>query len=161
MHSTNQPFAAVHKWPSCCDSRCRCSSFPAVPTHINSKPMHAWLGVDTVIVFIALDWNCIEFNVVHRSFVGGKLGLLAALYISHSPRVSLLYSLSLTTFSSPLQSRSIRPHPPFFIIPSHSPTLWLLMSPCFSVPHSAIHFVFYSPLPVPSPPWLFYPILHP
>lgn len=41
--------------------------------------MHSWLGVDTVIVFIALDWNDIEFNVVHRSFVGGKLGLLPAL----------------------------------------------------------------------------------
>ena len=58
--------------------RC-CSSFAAVSTHINSEPMHSWLGVDTVIVFIALDWNDIESNVAHRSFVGGKLGLLPAL----------------------------------------------------------------------------------
>lgn len=54
-----------------------CADQTAVPTHTPSE-RHSPSGVHAVIVFIAWNRNDIEFNVVHRSFVGGKLGLLAA-----------------------------------------------------------------------------------
>lgn len=78
MHCTVQPLAAVQRCSFLLQFMRCCSHFAAVPTHINLQPMHSWLGMDTVIVFIALDWNNIESNVLHRSFVGGPIGFVTS-----------------------------------------------------------------------------------
>lgn len=58
---------AFHKWLCLCRTE-----HTAIPAHINWKLTRSRSGVDVVIVFTALDQNDIEFNVVHRSFVGGN-----------------------------------------------------------------------------------------
>lgn len=108
--------------------------------------MHSWLGVDTVIVFIALDWNDIEFNVVHRSFVEGKLGLLQrcrslmahvlTFYtLSPSPHFSLK-SHSHSVYLAP--SLPLHPLVTFTYLPTltfHFPlSLSLCLLFCFSLP---------------------------
>lgn len=113
--------------------------------------------------FHCLGLNDIEFNVVHRSLVGGKLGLLAALQISHSPCVCPFYILSplphfpllsnLTLFGPIfpcLLSRLVLPPFDFYclqLIPSLTRPFILFFTPTCPLPPSA----------TPPLPLLFFP----
>lgn len=67
--------------------------------------------MDTVIVFIALDWNNIESNVLHRSFVGGPIGFVTSVVdLSWPMHYPFRLSLSLTTSFSPM-FHCLSPHP--------------------------------------------------
>lgn len=111
MHCTVQPLAAVQRCSFLLQFMRCCSHFAAVPTHINLQPMHSWLGMDTVIVFIALDWNNIESNVLHRSFVGGPIGFVTSVVdLSWPMHYPFRLSLSLTTSFSPM-FHCLSPHP--------------------------------------------------